>query len=229
MTFGAYQVHLADGERVTFLDTPGHAAFSAMRARGANVTDIVILVVAADDGVMPQTVEAIQHAKAAGAPIIVAINKIDRPDANPTKVINELLQHEIVVESLGGETQAVQVSALEKLGLDDLIEAILLQAQVMDLKANPDRTAEGVVIESKLDRGRGAVATVLVKRGTLRRGDIVVTGANAGRVRALINERDEQVSEGRTIGPSVEILGLDGRPIRANPSPWSRTWRAPGT
>jgi len=213
---GAYQVHLADGERVTFLDTPGHAAFSAMRARGANVTDIVILVVAADDGVMPQTVEAIQHAKAAGAPIIVAINKIDKPDADPMRVINDLLQHEIVVESLGGETQAVQVSALQKLGLDDLMEAILLQAQVMDLKANPERNAEGVVIESKLDRGRGAVATVLVKRGTLRRGDIVVTGANAGRVRALINERDEQIDEA---GPSVpvEILGLDGAPDPGEP------------
>ncbi len=213
---GAYQVRLKDGERITFLDTPGHAAFSAMRARGANVTDIVILVVAADDGVMPQTVEAIQHAKAAGAPLIVAINKIDKPDADPTRVINELLQHEIVVESLGGETQAVQVSALEKLGLDDLMEAIVLQAQVMDLRANPDRTAEGVVIESKLDRGRGAVATVLVKRGTLRRGDIVVTGANAGRVRALINERDEPVDEA---GPSVpvEILGLDGAPDPGEP------------
>ncbi len=206
---GAYQVRLADGERITFLDTPGHAAFSAMRARGANVTDIVILVVAADDGVMPQTIEAIRHAKAAGAPIIVAINKIDKPGANPTKVINELLQHEIVVESLGGETQAIEVSALQKLGLDDLVEAILLQSQVMDLKANPDRTAEGVVIESKLDRGRGAVATVLVKRGTLKRGDIVVAGASSGRVRALINERDEQVA---AAGPSepVEILGLDG-------------------
>ncbi|MBA3812404.1 MAG: translation initiation factor IF-2, partial [Caulobacteraceae bacterium] len=213
---GAYQVRLADGERVTFLDTPGHAAFSAMRARGANVTDIVILVVAADDGVMPQTVEAIQHAKAANAPIIVAINKIDKPDADPTRVINELLQHEIVVESLGGETQAVQVSALEKLGLDDLIEAILLQAQVMDLKANPDRTAEGVVIESKLDRGRGAVATVLVKRGTLRRGDIVVAGANSGRVRALLNERDEQVAEAGPSSP-VEILGLDGAPDPGEP------------
>ncbi len=206
---GAYQVRLANGERITFLDTPGHAAFSAMRARGANVTDIVILVVAADDGVMPQTIEAIQHAKASGAPIIVAINKIDKAGANPNRVVNELLQHEIVAESLGGETQIVEVSALEKLGLDDLIEAILLQAEVMDLRANPDRTAEGVVIESKLDRGRGAVATVLVKRGTLKRGDIVVAGASAGRVRALLNERDEQVKEA---GPSmaVEILGLDG-------------------
>ncbi len=206
---GAYQVRLPDGDRITFLDTPGHAAFSAMRARGANVTDIVILVVAADDGVMPQTIEAIQHAKASGAPIIVAINKIDKAGANPNRVVNELLQHEIVAESLGGETQIIEVSALEKLGLDDLIEAILLQAEVMDLKANPDRTAEGVVIESKLDRGRGAVATVLVKRGTLKRGDIVVAGSSAGRVRALLNERDEQVTEA---GPSmaVEILGLDG-------------------
>jgi translation initiation factor IF-2 len=213
---GAYQVRLADGQRVTFLDTPGHAAFSAMRARGADVTDIVVLVVAADDGVMPQTIEAIQHAKAAGAPIIVAINKIDKPDANPTRVINELLQHEIVAESLGGETQIVQVSALEKLGLDDLIEAILLQAEVLDLRANPDRTAEGTVIEAKLDRGRGAVSTVLVKRGTLKRGDIVVAGPNFGRVRALLNERDEQVD---AAGPSVpvEILGLDGTPSPGEP------------
>jgi len=208
---GAYQVRLKNGEKVTFLDTPGHAAFSAMRARGANVTDIVILVVAADDGVMPQTIEAIQHAKAAGAPIIVAINKIDKPDADPTRVINELLQHEIVVESLGGDTQAIQVSATQKLGLDDLIEGILLQAELMDLKANPDRTAEGVVIEAKLDRGRGAVATVLVKRGTLRRGDIVVAGASSGRVRALLNERGEQLSEAEPSTP-VEILGLDGAP-----------------
>ncbi|HXV01648.1 MAG TPA: translation initiation factor IF-2 [Caulobacteraceae bacterium] len=208
---GAYQVRLADGERVTFLDTPGHAAFSAMRARGANVTDIVILVVAADDGVMPQTVEAIQHAKAADAPIIVAINKIDKPGANPNRVVNELLQHEVVAESLGGDTQIVEVSALQKTGLDTLVEAIVLQAQVMELKANPDRTAEGVVIESKLDRGRGAVATVLVKRGTLSRGDIVVAGAHFGRVRALLNERDEQVDEAGPSSP-VEILGLDGAP-----------------
>jgi len=208
---GAYQVRLPDGERVTFLDTPGHAAFSAMRARGANVTDIVILVVAADDGVMPQTIEAIRHAQAAGAPIIVAVNKIDKPDANATRVTNELLQHDIVVESLGGDTQIVEVSATKKIGLEALIDAILVQAEVMDLKANPDRSADGVVIESKLDRGRGAVATVLVKRGTLKRGDIVVAGANWGRVRALINERDEQVNGS---GPSepVEVLGLDGTP-----------------
>ena len=208
---GAYQVRLPAGERVTFLDTPGHAAFSAMRARGANVTDIVILVVAADDGVMPQTIEAIRHAKAAGAPIIVAVNKIDKPDASATRVTNELLQHEIVVESLGGETQIVEVSATKKIGLEALIDAILVQAEVMDLKANPDRSADGVVIESKLDRGRGAVATVLIKRGALKRGDIVVAGANWGRVRALINERDEQVNGA---GPSepVEVLGLDGTP-----------------
>ncbi|MEO6339500.1 MAG: translation initiation factor IF-2, partial [Caulobacteraceae bacterium] len=213
---GAYQVRLADGQRVTFLDTPGHAAFSAMRARGANVTDIVVLVVAADDGVMPQTIEAIHHAKAAGAPIIVAINKIDKPDANPQRVINELLQHEIVVESLGGETQAIQVSATEKMGLEDLVEAILLQSEVMDLRANPERSAEGVVIESKLDRGRGPVATVLVNRGTLKRGDIVVAGAAWGRVRALVNERNEQVP---TAGPSepVEILGLNETPDPGEP------------
>ncbi|HVK42123.1 MAG TPA: translation initiation factor IF-2 [Phenylobacterium sp.] len=213
---GAYQVRLESGQAITFLDTPGHAAFSAMRARGADVTDIVILVVAADDGVMPQTIEAIHHAKASGAPIIVAINKIDKPGANPQKVINELLQHEIVVESLGGETQAIEVSALEKLGLDDLIEGILLQAEVMDLKANPDRIADGTVIEAKLDRGRGAVSTVLVKRGTLKRGDIVVAGSNFGRVRALLNERDEQLD---SAGPSVpvEILGLDGTPSPGEP------------
>jgi translation initiation factor IF-2 len=208
---GAYQVRVASGERVTFLDTPGHAAFSAMRARGANVTDIVVLVVAADDGVMPQTVEAINHARAAGTPMIVAINKIDKPDAKPQNIINELLQYEVVVESLGGDTQVVEVSAKTGQGLDALIEAILLQAEVLDLRANPDRTAEGVVIEAKLDKGRGPVATVLVKRGTLKRGDIVVAGSAYGRVRALINERDEQLTEA---GPSmpVEILGLNGAP-----------------
>jgi translation initiation factor IF-2 len=208
---GAYQVHTKDGQKVTFLDTPGHAAFSAMRQRGAEAVDIVILVVAADDGVMPQTAEAIKYAKAANTPMIVAINKIDKPDATPQKVINDLLQEEIVVESLGGDTQAVPVSAKTKEGLDALIEAVLLQAEVMDLKANPDRTAEGVVIEAKLDKGRGAVSTVLVKRGTLKRGDIVVAGSAWGRVRALINERDEQMPQA---GPSepVEILGLDGTP-----------------
>ncbi len=208
---GAYQVRLENGQRVTFLDTPGHAAFSAMRMRGANVTDIVVLVVAADDGVMPQTIEAINHAKAAGAPIIVAINKIDKPDADPTKVINELLQHEIVVESLGGDTQVVEVSALKKIGLTNLVDAILVQAEVMDLRANPTRSAEGVVIEAKLDKGRGPVATVLVKRGTMKRGQLVVAGSHWGRVRAITNERGEQVD---SAGPSepVEVLGLDGAP-----------------
>jgi translation initiation factor IF-2 len=209
---GAYQVRLKSGDRVTFLDTPGHAAFSAMRSRGASITDIVVLVVAADDGVKPQTIEAIQHAKAAGVPIIVAINKMDKDGADPTRVVNELLQHEIVVESLGGETQVVEVSAKTRSGLDNLIDNILIQAEILDLKAKPDRTAEGVVIEAKLDKGRGAVSTVLVKRGTLKRGDIVVAGSNYGRVRALLNERQEQLTEA---GPStpVEILGLDGAAI----------------
>ena len=213
---GAYQVRLPGGQRVTFLDTPGHAAFSAMRARGANVTDIVILVVAADDGVMPQTIEAINHAKAAGSPIIVAVNKIDKPDADATKVVNELLQHEIVAESLGGDTQIIEVSATKKMGLENLVEAILLQAEVMDLRASPDRTAEGVVIEAKLDKGRGPVATVLVNRGTLKRGDIVVAGGSWGRVRALINERDEQITEAFPSDP-VEILGLDAAPEAGEP------------
>ncbi|MNJ24292.1 Translation initiation factor IF-2 [compost metagenome] len=208
---GAYQVRLGDGHRITFLDTPGHAAFSAMRARGANVTDIVVLVVAADDGVMPQTVEAIQHAKAAGAPIIVAVNKIDKPDANPQKVVNELLQYEVISESLGGDTQIIELSAKEKINLNGLTDAILLQAEVMDLRANSERSAEGVVIEAKLDKGRGPVATVLIKRGTLKRGDIVVAGSAWGKARALLNERNEQLPEA---GPSVpvEILGLDEAP-----------------
>jgi translation initiation factor IF-2 len=208
---GAYQVRLSNGQRVTFLDTPGHAAFSGMRARGAQVTDIVILVVAADDGVMPQTIEAISHAKAAGVPIIVAINKMDKPDANPQRVINELLQYEIVTEVNGGDVQAVSVSALKKTGLEDLVERILLLAEVLELKANANRPAEAVVIESKLDRGRGSVATVLVQRGTLKRGDIVIAGAEWGRVRALVNERGQQLAEA---GPSepVEIMGLEGVP-----------------
>jgi translation initiation factor IF-2 len=208
---GAYQVELASGQKITFLDTPGHAAFTAMRARGAKVTDIVILVVAADDGVMPQTVEAIAHAKAAGVPIIVAVNKIDKGDANPTRVKTELLQHEIQVEDMGGDVQAVEVSATKKLNLDKLLEAILLQAEVLDLRANAGRAAEGAVIESKLDKGRGPVATVLVQRGTLRVGDIVVAGAEWGRVRLLANERGETV---KWAGPSVpiEVLGLSAPP-----------------
>jgi translation initiation factor IF-2 len=208
---GAYQVRLKDGQRVTFLDTPGHAAFTAMRARGAKVTDIVVLVVAADDGVMPQTVEAINHARASGAPIIVAINKIDKQDANPTRVLTDLLQHEIITEEHGGDTLAVQVSALKKTGLDKLVETILLQAEVLELQANPDRPAEATVIESKLDRGRGTVATVLVQKGTLKRGDIVVVGGQMGRVRAITNERGQMLNEA---GPSepVEIMGLEGVP-----------------
>lgn len=208
---GAYQVRLKDGQRVTFLDTPGHAAFSQMRARGANITDIVVLVVAGDDGVMPQTIEAIKHAKVAEVPLIVAVNKMDKPGADSTRVVNELLQHEIVVESLGGDTQLIEVSAKARTGLEELLEAILLQAEVLDLKANPDRTADGVVIEAKLDKGRGAVSTVLVNRGTLKRGDIVVAGAQFGRVRALLNERNEQLAEAGPATP-VEILGLDGVP-----------------
>ncbi len=208
---GAYQVRLADGQRVTFLDTPGHAAFSAMRARGAQVTDIVVLVVAADDGVMPQTIEAIQHAKASGVPMIVAINKMDKPEANPDKVLSELTQYDVIVEQFGGDVQVVKVSALKKQGLDELVEQILLQAEVLNLRANPNRPAEATVIESKLDKGRGTVATVLVQAGTLKRGDIVVVGAQIGRIRAINNERGQQL---QTAGPSepVEIMGLEGVP-----------------
>ena len=208
---GAYQVQVKSGQKISFLDTPGHAAFSAMRSRGANVTDIVILVVAADDGVMPQTIEAISHAKAAGVPMIVAVNKIDKPDAEPQKVLTELLQHDIQVEAMGGEVQAVEVSALKKKGLDELTEAITLQAELLELKANPKRAADGVVIESQLDKGRGAVATVLVQRGTLTRGDIVVAGSQWGKVRALVNERGKQLKEAGPALP-VEVLGLDGAP-----------------
>ncbi len=213
---GAYQVTLSSGEHITFIDTPGHEAFTAMRARGAGVTDIVILVVAADDGVMPQTIEAIRHAKAANAPIIVAINKMDRPDANPQRVRQELLSHDVVVEEMGGETQDVEVSATKKTGLDKLQEAILLQAEILDLKANPKRAAEGTVIESRLDRGRGPVATILVQKGTLKQGDIVVAGAEWGRVRAMLDDKGRAVTEA---GPSVpvEILGLASVPVAGEP------------
>jgi translation initiation factor IF-2 len=208
---GAYQVESPSHGKITFIDTPGHAAFTAMRARGAKVTDIVVLVVAADDGVMPQTVEAIQHAKAAKVPIIVAINKIDKPDAKPERVRTELLQHEIQVESLGGDVLDVEVSATKKTNLDKLLETLGLQAEILDLKANPGRPAEGTVIEAKLDRGRGPVATVLVQRGTLRVGDIIVAGAEWGRVRALVSDTGESVQEA---GPSVpvEVLGFGGTP-----------------
>ncbi|HEY0522498.1 MAG TPA: translation initiation factor IF-2 [Stellaceae bacterium] len=209
---GAYQVQLEGGHRITFIDTPGHQAFTAMRARGANVTDIVILVVAADDGIMEQTVEAIRHAKAAQVPMIVAINKIDRPDANPDRVRQELLQHEIVVEKLGGDVLDVEVSALKGTNLDKLQEAILLQAEILDLRSNPGRLAEGTVIEAKLERGRGAVATVLIQRGTLRVGDIFVTGDEWGRVRALIDDRGQNLREAGPAMP-VEVLGLNGAPL----------------
>ena len=207
---GAYQVE-QDGNKLTFLDTPGHAAFTSMRARGAQVTDIVVLVVAADDAVMPQTIEAINHAKAAEVPMIVAINKIDRPEADPNKVRTDLLQHEVIVEQMSGEVQDVEVSAIHGTGLEELLEAISLQAEILELKANPDRAASGAVIEAQLDVGRGPVATVLVQNGTLRQGDIFVVGEQWGRVRAMENDHGERVKEA---GPSVpvEVLGLNGTP-----------------
>ena len=209
---GAYQVETPKGSRITFIDTPGHAAFTEMRARGASVTDIVVLVVAADDGVMPQTAEAINHARAAGVPILIAINKMDRPDADPNRVRQDLLQHEIVTEEMGGDVLAVEISATQNQNLDKLEEAILLQAELLELSANPDRAAEGIVIEAKVDRGRGAVATVLVQRGTLNVGDIVVAGAQWGRVRAMY---DDHGGAAKTAGPAVpvEILGLSGVPL----------------
>jgi len=209
---GAYQVEMHHGGRITFIDTPGHAAFTEMRARGANTTDIVVLVVAADDGVMPQTVEAIRHAQAAQVPIIVAINKCDVPDANPDRVRNELLQHSLVPEQLGGDVQTIEVSAKAKTGLDALEDGILVQAEVLELKANPDRPAEGSVIEAKLERGRGPVATVLVQRGTLHVGDTFVAGSEWGRVRALVNDRGEPIREAGPALP-VEVLGLNGTPL----------------
>jgi len=223
---GAYQVQLVghedkiggdkNGPRITFIDTPGHEAFTAMRSRGASVTDIVVLVVAADDGVMPQTIEAIRHAKAAKAPLIVAINKMDKADANPSRVRQELLSYDVVVEEMGGDTQDVEVSATKRTGLDLLEEAILLQAEILDLRANPDRAAEGSVIESRLDRGRGPVATVLVQKGTLNQGDIVVAGAEWGRVRAMLDDKGKQI---KVAGPStpVEILGLSSVPTAGEP------------
>ena len=208
---GAYQVNTDDGTLLTFLDTPGHAAFTSMRSRGAQVTDIVVLVVAADDAVMPQTVEAIAHAKAANVPMIVAINKIDKHEANPQKVRTDLLQHEVVVEAMSGDVQDVEVSAQTGQGLDKLLEAIALQSEILELKANPDRAAQGAVIEAKLDVGRGPVATVLIQAGTLRLGDIFVVGEKYGKVRALINDKGERIKEA---GPSqpVEVLGLNGTP-----------------
>jgi len=208
---GAYQVQTDSGATLTFLDTPGHAAFTSMRSRGAQVTDVVVLVVAADDAVMPQTVEAINHAKAANVPMIIAINKVDKPGANPDKVRTDLLQHEVIVEKLSGDVQDVEVSAISGQGLDELLEAIALQAEILELKANPDRRAEGAVIEAQLDVGRGPVATVLVRHGTLRQGDIFVVGEQWGKVRAMENDRGDRVKEA---GPSVpvEVLGLNGTP-----------------
>jgi translation initiation factor IF-2 len=209
---GAYQITTKDGHRMTFLDTPGHAAFTEMRARGANVTDIVVLVVAADDGIMPQTIEAISHTKAAGVPMIVAINKCDKEDANPQRVRQRLLEHEVVVEEMSGDVQDVEVSAKTGKGIDQLIEKIMLQAELLELRANPDRDAEATVIEAKLDKGKGPLATVLVNRGTLKRGDVFVVGTQSGRVRALIDDSGKQVNEA---GPSmpVEVLGLGGVPM----------------
>jgi translation initiation factor IF-2 len=209
---GAYQIKTKGGDMVTFLDTPGHAAFTAMRMRGANVTDIVVLVVAADDGIMPQTIEAINHTKAAGVPMIVAINKCDKEDANPKRVRERLLEHEVIVEEMSGDVQDVEVSAKTGKGLDELIEKILLQAEFLELKANPDRNADATVIEAKLDKGKGPVATVLVTRGTLKRGDIFVVGTESGRVRAMNDDKGRQVKEA---GPStpVEVLGLGGVPM----------------
>ena len=209
---GAYQITTKGGDKVTVLDTPGHAAFTEMRARGANVTDIVVLVVAADDGIMPQTIEAINHTKAAGVPMIVAINKVDKPEANPQKIRERLLEHDVMVEKMSGEVQDVEVSAKTGQGLDELIDAINLQAELLELKARPDRDAEATVVEAQLDKGRGPVATVLVTRGTLKRGDTFVVGTQSGRVRALVDDKGQQIAEA---GPStpVEVLGLGGVPM----------------
>jgi translation initiation factor IF-2 len=209
---GAYQVTLKSGEKITFLDTPGHEAFTEMRARGTNVTDIVVLVVAGDDGLMPQTLEAIAHVKAAGVPMIVAINKMDKPGADAGRIRVALLQHDVQVEEMGGDVLDVEVSALKRTGLDQLTEKILLQAELLELKANPDRPAEATVVEAQLDKGRGPLATVLVRRGTLQTGDIFVVGTEWGKVRALINDRGQTV---RAAGPSVpvEVLGLSGVPM----------------
>ena len=209
---GAYQIKTKGGELITFLDTPGHEAFTDMRMRGANVTDIVVLVVAADDGIMPQTIEAIRHTKAAGVPMIVAINKCDKPEANPKKIRERLLEHEVIVEEMSGDVQDVEVSAKTGAGLDELIEKILLQAEVMELAANPDRAAEATVIEAQLDKGKGPLATVLITRGTLKVGDIFVVGTQSGRVRAMLDDKGRQIKAAVPSLP-VEVLGLGGVPM----------------
>jgi translation initiation factor IF-2 len=208
---GAYQITVGTGEKVTFLDTPGHAAFTEMRARGANVTDIVVIVVSAADSIMPQTIEAINHAKAAGVPIIVAVNKVDLPDANPQKVKQDLLQHELVVEDMGGDIQCIEVSALKKMNLDKLVEAIILQSEILELTANPNRDAQGAVVEAKMEPGRGSVATILIQNGTLKIGNTFVVGSEFGKVRALINDKGENIAEAGP-GLPVEVLGLNGTP-----------------
>jgi len=212
---GAYQVQMKSGAKITFIDTPGHAAFTEMRARGANITDIVVLVVAADDGIMEQTIEAINHAKAANVPMVVAINKIDKPDANPDRVRSELLNHEVVLEEFGGDVLSVEVSAKNGINLEKLEEAILLQAEVLNLAANPNRPAEAIVIEAKVDKGRGIVATVLIQRGTLKMGDILVAGKEWGRVRALLNDHGQKIEEALPAMP-VEVLGFNGVPAAGN-------------
>ncbi len=213
---GAYQVNMKSGEKITFLDTPGHAAFTEMRARGANVTDIVVVVVAANDSIMPQTIEAINHAKAAEVPIIIAVNKIDLPDANPAKVKQDLLQHEVIVEDMGGDVLCVEVSAMQKTNLDKLEEAIILQSEILELKVNPNRKAQGVVVEAKLEKGRGPVATVLIQRGTLRIADVFVAGAESGKVRALIDDHGNNIEEAIP-GQPVEVLGFDAPPNAGDP------------
>ncbi|MCA1940568.1 MAG: translation initiation factor IF-2, partial [Caenispirillum bisanense] len=208
---GAYQVTMHSGDKITFIDTPGHEAFTAMRSRGAKVTDIVVLVVAADDGIMPQTIEAIRHARAAEVPVVVAINKMDKPGANPDRIRQELLNHELVVEEMGGDVLSIEVSAKKRLNLEKLEEAILLQSEILDLKANPNRMAEGTVVEAKMEKGRGSVATVLIRRGTLRVGDIFVAGTEWGRVRAMIDDHGNRVEEAGPAFP-VEVLGFQGTP-----------------